>query len=150
MHYNTDIIKQTVNIRELFERYGIEVSAHNTCLCPFHNEKTPSCKIYADSFHCFGCGEHGDVISFIMKLENIPFPAACEKLCQMYGIRAGQDDPIITRTQSRKTELINQYNAACKLVEQYKPKTQEEMPNPAFWAAIYARNKLEDKLNLYF
>ena len=43
------------------------------CLCPFHNEKTPSCHIHPDKeyFHCFGCGAGGDVITFTMKYNNL-------------------------------------------------------------------------------
>ena len=53
-----------------------------TVCCPFHVEKTPSCTIYRkqNTFYCFGCGAHGDVISFVMKRENLPFKKACEYL----------------------------------------------------------------------
>ena len=41
--------------------------------CPFHGEKTPSFYVYDDHFHCFGCGVHGDVISFVMQSEGRSF-----------------------------------------------------------------------------
>lgn len=45
-------------------------------LCPFHQEKTPSFHLHRDKqyFHCFGCGEHGNVINFVMKIRNLTFP----------------------------------------------------------------------------
>ena len=45
------------------------------CCCPFHQEKTPSCKIdpSTQTWHCFGCGEGGDVISYIRKLDDVDF-----------------------------------------------------------------------------
>ena len=51
-------------------------------LCPFHNEKTPSFNITPSRqiFHCFGCGEGGDVIRFVMLYENLPFPDAATRL----------------------------------------------------------------------
>lgn len=52
------------------------------CLCPFHKEKTPSMCIYVKSnkFHCFGCGEHGDSISAVMKLEGLSYYDAIRRL----------------------------------------------------------------------
>ena len=60
-------------------------------LCPFHGEKTPSFNIYTEngSFYCFGCGVGGDVISFIMKIENLDYVDAVKFLAQ----RAGMDMP---------------------------------------------------------
>lgn len=60
-------------------------------LCPFHGEKTPSFNIYTEnnSFYCFGCGAGGDVITFIMKIENLDYPEAVKFLAQ----RAGMEVP---------------------------------------------------------
>ena len=57
-------------------------------LCPFHNEKTPSFKVYESSqhYHCYGCGANGDVISFYMAHYNLDFLEAAEKLAGEYGI----------------------------------------------------------------
>ena len=60
-------------------------------LCPFHGEKTPSFNIYTEngSFYCFGCGVGGDVISFVMRIENLDYVDAVKFLAQ----RAGMDMP---------------------------------------------------------
>ena len=52
------------------------------CCCPFHNEKTPSCKIdpATQNFYCFGCHEHGDVFTYVMKTEDVDFPDAVRRL----------------------------------------------------------------------
>ena len=57
--------------------------------CPFHNEKTPSFSVNEEKgfYHCFGCGEHGDIISFTMKSENLDFKAAIKELADMAGIK---------------------------------------------------------------
>lgn len=57
--------------------------------CPFHNEKTPSFSVNEEKgfYHCFGCGEHGDIISFTMKSENIDFKEAIKELADMAGIK---------------------------------------------------------------
>ena len=57
-------------------------------LCPFHQEKTPSFNVRQDPpvFHCFGCGEGGDVFKFVMLHERVPFPEAIEMVARRFGI----------------------------------------------------------------
>ncbi|MGA2981450.1 MAG: DNA primase [Terriglobales bacterium] len=57
-------------------------------LCPFHAEKTPSFSVHATRqfYHCFGCGESGDVFTFIQKVENVTFPEAVRLIAQKLGI----------------------------------------------------------------
>lgn len=56
--------------------------------CPFHNEKTPSFFVYPDSnnFHCFGCGKHGNSISFLMDIESMDYVSALTKLAEKFGV----------------------------------------------------------------
>ena len=58
------------------------------CLCPFHSEKSPSCTVYLDngSFYCFGCGTGGDVITFVMKIENLNYVEAIKFLADRAGM----------------------------------------------------------------
>lgn len=58
------------------------------CLCPFHEEKTPSFIVNPEKqiFHCFGCGAGGDAINFLMKIENLPFPQAVMLASEKAGI----------------------------------------------------------------
>lgn len=58
-------------------------------LCPFHPDKNPSFIVNPDrnTFHCFGCGEGGDIYSFFMKFHNLPFPQALEELARRAGIQ---------------------------------------------------------------
>ena len=57
-------------------------------LCPFHKEKTPSFSVHAGRqfYHCFGCGQSGDVFSFVQKIENVGFPEAVRAVAQKCGI----------------------------------------------------------------
>lgn len=75
-----DIVSEYLNLK----RSG----ANFVGLCPFHNEKTPSFTVSETKqfFHCFGCGEGGDVISFVMKMENMSFLEASEYLANKLGI----------------------------------------------------------------
>ncbi|MDX2469201.1 MAG: DNA primase [SAR324 cluster bacterium] len=59
-----------------------------TGLCPFHNERSPSFVVTParQSYHCFGCGVHGDPIRFLMEIENLPFVDSVERLAEQAGI----------------------------------------------------------------
>lgn len=56
--------------------------------CPFHSEKTPSFFLYPETntFHCFGCGKHGDSISFIMEIDSLDYVSTLKKLAEKFGI----------------------------------------------------------------
>ena len=63
-------------------------------LCPFHSEKTPSFTVYPqdNSFYCFGCGQGGDQISFIMKMEHLDYPDAVQFLAKRAGVTIIESD----------------------------------------------------------
>jgi len=74
--YDVDSIKQAVSLLAVIEEHveGVRRAGdHHVCPCPFHNEKTPSFHVYSDHYHCYGCGEHGDVVSFVQKIRGISF-----------------------------------------------------------------------------
>ena len=76
-------------MRTVAEGYGLEISRGGMALCPFHNECTPSAKIYPDALHCFGCGTHVDVIGFTQKMFGLDKPIdAVKKLNDDYDIRS--------------------------------------------------------------
>lgn len=85
-----DEVRQRINILEVISEYvSLKRSGRSfKGLCPFHAEKTPSFTVSDEfqSWHCFGCGEHGDVFSFLMKIENLTFPEALERLATRVGI----------------------------------------------------------------
>lgn len=85
----TEVVSSYVNLK----RRGRNMVG----LCPFHSEKTPSFNIYSEngSFYCFGCGAGGDVITFVMKIENLDYMEAVRFLAQRAGMTmpdTGYDD----------------------------------------------------------
>jgi hypothetical protein len=56
--------------------------------CPLHLERTPSFYVYLDHYHCFGCGAHGDLFTFVMETEGVGFPEAVEMVAAMAGAPA--------------------------------------------------------------
>lgn len=77
------------------------------CSCPFHSEKTPSCTVFTDtqSFYCFGCGAGGDVITFIMKIENLDFTEAVKLLAQRSGLEIPKENSRDSQLAKRKTRI---------------------------------------------
>jgi DNA primase len=85
-----DEIRRRADIISLIGEYvALKKAGKNFVgLCPFHQEKTPSFTVSSEKqiFHCFGCGEHGDVFSFLMKINNLTFPEAVRQLAKKVGV----------------------------------------------------------------
>jgi DNA primase len=82
-------------------------------LCPFHSEKTPSFMVNEEKqiFHCFGCGEGGDVFAFLMKTGHFSFPEAAEELAKRYGIKLlRRESSPIQKKEMAKREVLFRIN----------------------------------------
>jgi DNA primase len=81
-----------------------------TGLCPFHDERTPSFGIdpVEKLYHCFGCGEGGDVFKFVMETEGLDFASALESLAERAGVEleAEQEDPRAAARRGREDRLL--------------------------------------------
>lgn len=88
-------------------------------LCPFHNEKSPSFFVNDDraSYHCFGCGEHGDAIGFLMKTEGLGFPEAVERLAGEVGLDLPKEDRADAQATSQRQALLAACETACAWFE---------------------------------
>ena len=113
-------IYEVVNRRVPLQTKGINAWA----CCPFHHEKTPSFSVNREKqmFHCFGCGEHGNAIGFIMKYENLPFPDAVERLAQECGVKVVYDE---RGKRSPNPEKIRLTDLMQQAQEYYQARLQE-------------------------
>ncbi len=85
--------------------------------CPFHQEKTPSFYVYEDHFHCFGCGAHGDAVSFVMRAEGASFPEAVERLAAEAGLEVPKASPAAAERERRARDLHGVLAAAAAAFE---------------------------------
>ncbi|TWE22604.1 DNA primase [Prauserella muralis] len=85
-------------------------------LCPFHEEKTPSLNVRPThgTFHCFGCGEGGDVIKFVMQIEHLPFVEAVERLADRIGLHLTYEGGggSVRRDRGTRMRLVEVHKAA--------------------------------------
>ena len=137
-------VKASINTREAAARYGVEVNRHGKALCPFHNDRNPSLFVDDDHYHCFACGEHGDVIDFTAKLFGLKLYEAAQKLAYDFGIT--QDKPptkAMQEKQNRKSEAqrLRENEKLCfSALLEYMKLLQE-------WMVLYAPKTPEDKLD---
>ena len=157
-----EAVKQSVSTRDAAEFYGIKVSRTGMACCPFHDDKNPSMKV-DQRFHCFGCGEDGDVIDFTAKLFDLSPKEAAEKLAQDFGLIYDSQAPPRRRYVRQKTEaqqfredrqrcyrvLSDYYHLLKKWEADNSPRTPEEKPHPRFVEAIHKKIYVEYLLDLF-
>jgi DNA primase len=91
--------------------------------CPFHGEKTPSFYVYDDHFHCFGCGEHGDAITFVMKSTGAGFMEAVERLAGEAGMEIPKASPQQAEAEQKRAGITEVLEAAAAVYQDwlYRP-----------------------------
>ncbi|MBR0173280.1 MAG: DNA primase [Lachnospiraceae bacterium] len=167
-------VKGTISMQEVVAGYGIKPNRGGMIRCPFHNDRTPSLKVYEDHFHCFGCGAHGDVIRFTEMYFNLSPLEAAKNLIDDYHLpvtedisRSGnsRDRPapeIRKRLEAHQKEkrfekwreeqtkrFLDEY---CKLSgwkERYAPRAPDEEWHPLFCEALQHLSKVEWELDLF-
>lgn len=130
-------IKNRLDIKDIIQEYiQLKKAGSNLkAVCPFHGEKTPSFMVSPEKqiWHCFGCGEGGDIFGFIQKIEGIEFPEALRILAKRAGVEIVRQDP---QLQNKKTRLLD----ICKITASYYHKVLLESSQ-----AEFARKYLEQR-----
>ena len=96
-----DIVDSRVKLKKAGKNY-------QAC-CPFHNEKTPSFTVSQDKqfYHCFGCGAHGNAISFMMEFDRLEFVEAIEELAKFHGLDVPREQggpPAMSQAKKQQLE----------------------------------------------
>ena len=136
-------VKIQLDLTDVAQYYGIELNRGSFTNCLYHDDETPSMKIYEDHFHCYGCGKHGDMITLIGRLFSIsPFQAA-QKIAQDFNIspdmnysEANKIKSVIYTYKKQETLIFNILNQYCRFLlecrDKYKPGSPSEELHPLF------------------
>lgn len=122
-----DEVKQSHSMRSVVESYGLTPNRAGFIACPFHKERTPSCKIYKDSFYCFGCGAHGDIFTFVEKMDGCDFKTAFktlggnfEKASDNMMYRAAKQKAAKKTKENRRKRVIRDIDKTNRKIESNK------------------------------
>lgn len=93
-------------------------------LCPFHSEKSPSFMVNPERqiWHCFGCGEGGDIFSFIMKMDGLEFPEALKLLAEKAGVELKKND---FKTNGQKNQILDILETAADFYQETLNESEE-------------------------
>ncbi len=138
-------------IREIVERADIVTTVtayiplkragrNYKALCPFHNEKTPSFVVNPDKqiFHCFGCGEGGNAITFVMKQEHLDFPEAVRRMAERAGITIPERETVNPQVKDRKQAISHAHELAAQFFHHHLMASRDD-------AATQARDYLKQR-----
>lgn len=143
-------VKQNVSVLEAARRYGLEVKRGNMAVCPFHQDRAPSLKLYEDHFYCFGCQCGGDVVTFTAKLLGLGNYQAAKRLQEDFGSLPVRS-VIPPRPVSRESLCLGVINRYIRLLRQwqkeYEPKPGEPM-HERFIEALQMLPSMEDLSDL--
>ena len=158
-----EIVKYGVSCRDAAERYGVEVNRYSMALCPFHNDRHPSLYVADDHYHCFACGEHGDVIDFVSKLFHLSLYDAAQKLAADFHLTPDKPPSVAAlhakriqteAQQLRETEqlcfsVLSDYAHVLRDWKvQYAPQSPAEAPDERFMEACHKLDETEYYLDI--
>ncbi len=154
-------VKEAVTMPLVAEYYGFKAGRHNYICCPFHAEKTGSCKLYEHSFHCFGCGAGGDVIKFVQLLFKLSPIDAVKRLNTDFNIGIDVSQPtysihigeILRRRQAEQAfrewekQAFISLSTYLRLLKQwrkeYAPLCSDSFINPLFSESLQQLDRVQ-------
>lgn len=156
-------VKAAVILRQAAEHYGLQVRRNGMTCCPFHNDRHPSLYVSDDHYHCFACGEHGDVIDLTAKLFDLRLYDAARKLALDFHLAPDKPLPeAIRRKMKHKTKaqqlreneqlcfsVLNEYRRLLlDWKKRYAPQTPEDVPDERFVEACHRLPWAEYRLGI--
>lgn len=158
-----ELVKENVIVVRVAESLGLAIDRHGRALCPFHDDRHPSMKLYEDHFYCFACGAHGDVINLATQITGLKPYEAAKQLAGMHGLQEGiSPSPAfqLKKQQRQEAQRFREKEQLCFLILRdyhrllkdwkirYPPKTMEEEPDERFVEACHRLDITEYKLDI--
>mgnify|MGYP003254652051 FL=1 len=136
-----ELVKQTIQVRDAAEHYGLQVNHSGMCRCPFHEDRHPSMKLNERYFYCFGCGATGDVIDLVARLFGLSSFEAAQKLAQNFGIDPDKPPaaialpkpkrPLLTAYRQEEMRCLRVLCDYLHLLERWKVQYAPKVPEDA-------------------
>lgn len=148
-------IKNQLTPKHVTERYGPPIHRGDMICCPFHDDRTPSMKLYDDHFYCFGCQKSGDVIDLAAQLLRLTNYEVAKLLSADFGITDEVPTQPVRTTPYEHSRQFHEDEQECylalldyfkllKLWEQkYQPTSQIATPDPRFIEACQMKSYVE-------
>lgn len=157
---NAELIKESVDIRDVCELYGVNLDNRGRGLCPFHDDKRPSASVKNNRFHCYVCNLHLDIFDFVMQITGCDFKTAMETLNSVFGLGLDMKKPIasdemrrIKTERQRKADELKAYRADYNVKQaEFIRLRQKPLPapeSPEMGAYAFAMGRIEE-LEEYF
>ena len=112
MTVNVDIYRRAFSMPDALHRLHMDVGRDGFISCPNHDDGEPSCKVYHDHVHCFGCGFHADTIGMVMHAQRLDFWGTLEWIAREAGLPPPQRDPETQKTYEARQSI----SATCEQV----------------------------------
>ncbi|MDC0601979.1 DNA primase [Aliiglaciecola sp.] len=131
-----DLIARTDIVELVDSRVKLKKAGKNyQACCPFHSEKSPSFTVSQDKqfYHCFGCGAHGNAISFVIEYDRLEFPEAVEELARFHGLEVPREKGTSpSQTPQQKAQIADDYELMEKAARffEHQLKQHEQKSKP--------------------
>ena len=125
-----DLLARTDIVELIDQRVPLKKAGRNyAACCPFHSEKSPSFTVSPDKqfYHCFGCGAHGNAISFMMEFEQLEFVEAIEELAQLHHLEVPREQGA---GKQRPAAQADDYNLMQQAASFYQQQLQQHPDSP--------------------
>lgn len=144
-----DLLARTDIVELIDQRVPLKKAGRNySACCPFHNEKSPSFTVSPDKqfYHCFGCGAHGNAISFMMEFEQLEFVEAIEELAQLHHMDVPREQG---KGPARPAAQADDYSLMQQAAQFYQLQLQQHPDSPAVREYVTKRGLSEKTVQDY-